>query len=148
MLLAEFAPTRGEISDMQAFIERWHALVESHDPDGLDELLDDDAVMMSPVVHTPQRGKAITKMYLTGAFHVLANEHFHYVREFINESAVVLEFETEIDGIHVNGVDMISLNEDGKITEFKVMVRPLKAINMLHQKMGEMLQALQGGQQQ
>jgi hypothetical protein len=119
----------------------WHELIENSNPAGLDDILADDAVFHSPVVHTPQRGKQLTKMYLSAAFLVLAGEQFRYVREVVGDCEAVLEFETVVDGIKINGVDIISWNEEGKITEFKVMVRPLKAINMLHQKMQEMLEA-------
>ena len=122
-------------------IESWHNIVRTRDAIGLADMLADDVVFYSPVVHTPQIGRQITTMYLTAALHVFGNESFRYVREVVGESDAVLEFETEIDGIVVNGVDMIRWNADGKITEFKVMVRPLKAINIIHQKMGEMLQA-------
>ena len=95
--------------------------------------------MVSPVVHTPQRGKAITKLYLAAAFKVFFNPSFRYVREIIGPTDAMLEFETEINGISVNGVDIIKWNPDGKITEFKVMLRPLKAINLIHVRMGAML---------
>ena len=120
-------------------IQKWHEIVRTRDASGLGELLADDVVFYSPVVHTPQVGKAVTAMYLAAAVHVFGNESFRYVREIVGESDAVLEFETEIDGILVNGVDMIKWNADGKITEFKVMVRPLKAINLIHEKMGAML---------
>lgn len=120
-------------------LETWHNIVRTRDASGLDKLLADDVVFYSPVVHTPQVGKAITTMYLTAAVHVFGNESFKYVREIVGERDAVLEFETEIDGIVINGVDMIKWNEDGQITEFKVMIRPLKAVNLIHQKMGEML---------
>ena len=120
---------------------RWHNVVRTRDASRISDLLADDVVFFSPVVHTPQIGKAITTMYLSAALHVFGNDSFRYIREVVGESDAVLEFETEIDGIVVNGVDMIRWNADGKITEFKVMVRPLKAINIIHQKMGEMLQA-------
>jgi ketosteroid isomerase-like protein len=123
-------------------IDAWHALVRSRDLAALDALLDDDVVFHSPVVHTPQRGKAITRLYLTAAMHVLNNAGFHYLREVVGERDAVLEFATELDGIHVNGVDMIRWNDAGRIVDFKVMVRPLKAVNMLHQQMGAMLQRL------
>ncbi len=121
-------------------IARWHQLVASNDPAGLDELLADDATFHSPVVFTPQEGKAKTRMYLTAAFHVFFNNEFRYVREVIGPNDAVLEFETLVDGITVNGVDMISWGEDGRITDFKVMLRPLKGVNIIHQKMAEMLQ--------
>jgi hypothetical protein len=122
-------------------IQNWHRLVRERDKQGLDALLADEAIFYSPVVHTPQVGKAITKKYLAAAFHVFFNESFRYVREVSTHRDAVLEFEVELDGISVNGVDMIKWNEAGKITEFKVMLRPLKAVNLIHQKMASMLAA-------
>lgn len=122
-------------------ITLWHHLVQSHDPQGLDALLADDAVFHSPVVHTPQVGKAITKAYLAAAFKVFFNESFRYVRELQGERDAMLEFQVQIDGIGVNGVDLIKWNDAGQIVEFKVMLRPLKAVNLIHQKMAAMLQA-------
>lgn len=126
----------------------WHALVDSRDMQALQDLLADDVVFHSPVVHTPQRGKAITALYLTGALHTLNNEHFRYEREIVGTHDAVLEFVTQIDGVHINGIDLIRWGDDGRIVDFKVMVRPLKAVNALHQAMGQMLQKLapaQGG---
>lgn len=122
-------------------ISDWHNIVRTRDASGLGELLAYDVVFHSPVVHTPQVGKAITSMYLAAAMRVFGNESFRYIREVVGENDAVLEFETEIDGILINGVDMIKWNEDGRITDFKVMIRPLKAINLIHQKMGAMLTA-------
>jgi hypothetical protein len=119
----------------------WHRLVKERDMAGLDALLDEEAVFHSPVVHRPQVGKSITKKYLSAAFQVFFNESFRYVRELKGERDAVLEFELELDGIVINGVDMMKWNDAGKITEFKVMLRPLKAVNLIHQKMGAMLQA-------
>jgi hypothetical protein len=121
-------------------VDVWHRLVETRDVDGLDAVLADDVVFHSPIVHTPQEGKALTKLYLTAAFHVLANDKFHYVREVANEQDAALEFETEIDGIRVNGVDLIRWDRNGKIVDFKVMLRPLKAIQLMHRLMAEMLE--------
>jgi hypothetical protein len=122
-------------------IARWHAVVEARDMAALKDLIADEAVFESPVVHTPQVGKAITVKYLAGALQVLNNDTFRYVGEWRAEQSAVLEFATEIEGIAVNGVDIVSWNEAGKITHFKVMIRPLKAINLIHQKMAAMLQA-------
>ncbi len=122
-------------------IELWHELAKHRDARGLDQWLADDAVFYSPVVYTPQVGKAITKKYLAAAFQVFFNETFRYVREVKGETDAVLEFQVELDGITVNGVDMIKWNDSGKVTEFKVMLRPLKAVNLIHQKMGAMLAA-------
>ncbi|MGO9932689.1 MAG: nuclear transport factor 2 family protein [Steroidobacteraceae bacterium] len=122
-------------------IQEWHRLVDERDTPGLDALLADEAIFYSPVVHTPQVGKAITKKYLEAAFQVFFNESFRYVRELSGERDAVLEFEVELDGIAINGVDMIKWNNSGKITEFKVMLRPLKAVNLIHQKMAAMLKA-------
>jgi len=122
-------------------LETWHRLVRTQDPSGLNALLADDAVFYSPVVHTPQRGRKLASWYLTAAFHVFFNPTFRYVREIVGPSDAMLEFETKIDGILVNGVDLIKWNEVGQITEFKVMLRPLKAINLIHQRMAAMLQS-------
>ena len=122
-------------------IEIWHSLVKARDASGLENLLADDAVFFSPVVHTPQRGEGLTKAYLAAAFQVFFNPSFHYVREILGPSDAMLEFETEIDGILVNGVDIIKWDASGKVTEFKVMIRPLKAINLIHERMAAMLAA-------
>lgn len=122
-------------------VAAWHAIVASRDPAALNELLHDEVVFLSPVVHTPQRGRAITAKYLAGALQVFGNAEFRYVRELIGERDAMLEFTTVIDGIAVNGVDLIRWDEAGRIVEFKVMVRPLKAIQIVHQRMGEMLAA-------
>lgn len=120
-------------------LQRWHAYTKSHDRDALWALLHPDAVFESPVVHTPQRGREITFKYLTGALAVLGGPGFKYVGEWQAPNGAVLEFETEIDGIKINGVDIITWNGEGQIVRFKVMVRPLKAINLLHQLMGAAL---------
>ena len=122
-------------------LETWHHLVHSQDPSGLNALIAEDAVFYSPVVYTPQRGKKLVVMYLSAAFHVFFNQSFRYVREIVGESDAMLEFETEVDGVLVNGIDLIKWNNAGQIVEFKVMVRPLKAINLIHQRMAAMLQA-------
>jgi hypothetical protein len=126
-------------------IERWHALLADRDIARLDDLLAENAVFHSPVVHRPQEGRELVKFYLTGAFHVLLNDSFHYVREVVGERDAVLEFVVEVDGLQVNGVDMIHWNEAGEIDDFKVMIRPLKAINLLHEKMRLMLESLKNG---
>lgn len=122
----------------------WHAVVRSRDLAALRALLADDVVFHSPVVHTPQRGKAITVAYLSGGMHVLNTPTFRYVREIVGDSDALLEFLTEIDGVQIDGVDLIHWNGQGLIDDFKVMLRPLKAVNIVHQKMGEMLARLQG----
>ena len=123
-------------------IAAWHKLIDAKDAAGLDDILADNVVFHSPVVHTPQAGKPITKLYLTAALHVLNNDTFQYLREVISGNNAVLEFSTVIEGITINGVDMITWGADGRITDFKVMIRPLKAINLVHRTMGEMLQKI------
>lgn len=123
-------------------LQRWYDHMQGHDHQELRDMLADDVVFHSPVVHTPQRGKEITFQYLASAEKVLGGEDFVYVREFDLGDRAVLEFETKIDGIYIDGIDMISWNEAGQITDFKVMVRPLQAIDMLHAKMKEMLERL------
>ena len=125
-----------------AGLAKWHAYMEhGSDPVMLSDLLADDAVFHSPVVHTPQVGKAIVMAYLVAASHTLGNDSFHYVRELVDGDEMMLEFVTEMDGITVNGVDIIRFNAEGKIIDFKVMVRPLKAINKVWELMAAQLAA-------
>lgn len=123
-----------------ATIDTWHELVRTQNVKGLSSLLADDVIFYSPVVHTPQIGKELTLQYLSAAFHVFFNESFRYVRELTGPNDAALEFEVEIDGINVNGVDLIKWDDEGRIVEFKVLIRPLKAINLIHQKMAALLQ--------
>lgn len=126
-------------------LKKWHDYLESGDAADLSAQLADDVVFLSPVVHSPQQGKAITMAYLSAAAQVLGNDDFRYLQIFDCGDRAVLEFETVIDGIIINGIDMIKWNDDGQITEFKVMVRPLKAIQAIHAAMGKKLMEMQGG---
>jgi hypothetical protein len=110
-------------------IKTWKDGLKSNNAAFLDDILADDCVFHSPAVHTPQKGKALTKKYLTAAQLVLNNESFKYLNEWHNENSAILEFELTLDGVHVNGIDIITWNENGKIIDFKVMMRPLKAIH-------------------
>jgi len=133
-------------------IEKWHRHIRRELPGGLDELLDDDVVFLSPIVFTPQEGKEITKLYLGAAGNTLGGNNdgkggkqvpkFRYIKEILDGNHAVLEFESEIDGKYVNGIDMITCNDAGKITEFKVMIRPLQAIHAIHQQMAAMLEKM------
>lgn len=120
-------------------LDTWYGYMKSHDRAALWDLLHPEAVFESPVVHTPQRGRDVTFKYLASAEKVLGAPGFKYVGEWRSETGAVLEFENQIEGITINGVDIITFNADGQITHFKVMVRPLKAINLLHRLMGEQL---------
>ena len=121
--------------------ERWHAIVATRDFAALDALLADEVVFQSPAVHTPQAGRALTRKYLEAAFQVLGGETFRYVGEWSGDRSAVLEFETTLDGLLVNGVDMINWDPSGRIVRFKVMVRPLKALQALIPRMAEALQS-------
>ena len=138
-----------------ANLEKWHAHLRGELPGGLDDLLDDDVVFHSPVVFTPQEGKDITKLYLGAAGSTFSEgeadkapgqegSKFRYIKEVASGNHMVLEFETELDGKYINGIDMMTWNDEGKITEFKVMIRPLQAVNLLHAKMKAMLEKMQG----
>ena len=140
-------------------VEKWYEVIKSDNPDKYDEILAEDCVFYSPVVYTPQKGRELTKMYLMAAGGVFGGEDspkeildetspskFRYIKEIIGENSAVLEFESEIDGIYVNGIDLISWNEENKITEFKVIVRPLQAVNKLHQQMQDMLEKMKTAQ--
>ena len=140
-------------------IEKWHDIMKNPGPnitEKLDDLLHDDVIFYSPVVFTPQKGKEITKLYLSAAGGVFSSNKdkeqskpneskFRYTKELIHDNHACLEFETEINGIYVNGIDLITWNDENQITEFKVLVRPLQAVNTLHQMMGEMLDKLKAG---
>jgi hypothetical protein len=137
-------------------IERWHRHLRGELPGGLDALLHDDVVFYSPVVFTPQRGKAITKVYLQAAQATFPGDSsadaknggepgkgsFRYVKQILSGNQAALEFETRMDGKVVNGVDLITCDADGKIVEFKVMLRPLQAVNAVHARMREMLESM------
>ena len=122
-------------------IARWHRYMDGELPGGLDELLADDVVFYSPVVFTPQRGKEITALYLAGASQVLGGNSFRYTKEILAGDTAALEFETSIEGRYVNGVDIITSDDSGRIVEFRVMIRPLQAIQAVHEQMGRLLAA-------
>ncbi|GAO54357.1 MULTISPECIES: nuclear transport factor 2 family protein [unclassified Novosphingobium] len=125
---------------MQLGLAAWHRYMLDSDPALLEELIAPDAVFHSPVVHTPQEGREKVLMYLTAAAGVFGNGTFAYVRELVDGPEACLEFTAEIDGIKVNGIDLIRFDLEGRIIDFKVMVRPLKAINAVWQKMAEQLE--------
>ena len=125
-------------------LDAWHEFVRTKDTVAFSEVLDHNVSFHSPVVHTPQTGKTITLMYLEAAHDILSKGGFSYSRELFGESDAILEFNAEVNGVLVNGVDMIRWNDEGMITEFKVMIRPLKAVNMIHQEMAARLQAASG----
>ena len=141
-------------------VETFHRMVRERDFSQLEDLVADDAVFHSPIVHTPQVGKDLTLLYLRAAYGVFSKSEaagsdsrseegkgggtskFHYVRKVFGEHDAVLEFVAEMDGIVVNGVDMIRWNDKNQIVDFKVMIRPLKAINHLHAMMAGMLEKM------
>lgn len=124
-------------------LKRWHEVIEGgSEPAALTNIMREDAVFHSPVVHTPQKGRPIVVAYLSAAGQTLGNDSFQYLREVVDGNTAVLEFQTEMDGIQVNGIDMITFDDEGLITDFKVMVRPLKAVNKVHERMMAMLEQL------
>ncbi|MCH1615262.1 MAG: hypothetical protein L7S47_06070 [Acidimicrobiales bacterium] len=137
-------------------VEKWYSAMKNKETADWNELLDENVEFHSPVVYTPQRGKQITKTYLQAASSIFGSDQFkrpseddtkkssgfRYIKEIIGETSALLEFESEIDGVYINGVDLLTWNEAGKLTEVKVMVRPLQAVNMLHQQMKAMLERM------
>ena len=122
-------------------LKRWHEVIKGgSDPAALAAIMREDAVFHSPVVHTPQVGRPIVVAYLSAAGATLGNDSFTYVREVVDGDTAVLESTTDMDGIHVNGIDMITFDEGGLIKDFKVMVRPLKAVNKVWEMMAAQLQ--------
>lgn len=122
-------------------LKRWHEVIEGgSSPEALAAIIHEDAVFHSPVVHTPQSGRAIVVAYLSAAGQTLGNDGFEYVRELVDGENALLEFTTQMDGIHVNGIDLIRFDDDGMIVDFKVMVRPLKAVNKVWEQMAAQLE--------
>jgi hypothetical protein len=141
-------------------IEEWHAYLRGQREGGLDGLLDDDVVFYSPIVYTPQRGKDVTALYLEAAGQTLPGDRpadaagsadtgsdtvtgaFRYTKSVVSGDTAILEFETTVEGTYVNGVDIIRCNDEGRIVEFRVMIRPLQAVNLVHRQMAAALDAL------
>ena len=130
------------MSKAKNLIHKWHEVIESDDLRMLDEIIADDAVFSSPVVFKPLEGKEMTMMYLHAAGQSFNMEKFKYTKEIHDGMNSVLEFETYIDDISVNGVDIIEWNEDGEICNFKVMIRPFKAVQKVQEKMIEALESI------
>jgi hypothetical protein len=140
------------MSAIEPVIEKWHRYMRGDLPGGLDELLDDDVVFFSPIVYTPQEGKAITMLYLQAAGQTLPGDkqasaktesRFRYTKQVLDGDTAVLEFETTVEGKYVNGIDIIRCNDAGKIVEIRVMIRPLQAINLVHAQMKAALEQMQ-----
>jgi len=126
-------------------IEKWHRILAEADAEGLAALVADDAVFYSPIIYSPQKGKELVVLYLSAAYRLLFNERFKYVHEWKTHQSAVLEFETEVEGVYINGTDIIEWNEDDQIVSFKVMIRPFKAVDFIKQKMIEMMRSGIGG---
>lgn len=143
-------------SPIERCIAHWHLQLRGELEGGLDAILHEDCVFLSPIVFTPQQGREITKLYLTAAGGTLGGESasvtdavsddagggFRYVKEILQGNHAMLEFETTVEGKYANGVDIITCDDDAMITEFKVMMRPLQAINAVHAQMKAMLEQL------
>jgi hypothetical protein len=140
-------------------VERWHRHLRGDLPGGLDDLLHEDVVFYSPIVYTPQEGREITRLYLTAAGQTLPGDGareggdgggessggFRYTKQVLAGDTAVLEFETTVGGKYVNGVDIIRCDDDGRIVEFRVMIRPLQAVNLVHEQMRAALERMQSG---
>ena len=128
------------MSSARTGLDNWHRVIEGGSkPEELAAMIHEDAVFHSPVVHTPQVGRDIVTAYLVAAAGTLGQGDFRYVRELSDGNQALLEFTTQMDGIHVNGIDLMTFDEDGLITDFKVMVRPLKAVNKVWEQMAAQL---------
>ena len=141
MLLASFGSKvfNTSMNQTHAYLERWHQGLKSQEQDFLDEILDDSCIFRSPIVFKPIEGKEMSKLYLMGAGQTFDMERFQYVRELVDGLDCMLEFETYIGDISINGVDIITFNSAGQISEFKVMIRPLQAVQIIHEQMQKML---------
>ena len=143
-LLASFSSkvSNTQMNKTHSYLKKWHEGLVSNDPKLLDEILDESCIFTSPIVFKPIEGKEMSKLYLMGAGQTFDMDRFKYVRELVDGLDSVLEFETYIGDISVNGVDIIRWNDEGKIVDFKVMIRPLQAIGALQEKMSQVLKAL------
>ena len=146
---------------IEQFIEKWHKYLKGQLPEGLDGLLAEDVIFYSPVVYTPQEGREITKLYLAAAASTFGGDEkesggasgpapsdpdaFRYTKQILSGNQAVLEFESRVGGKYVNGVDILECNDEGKLIEFRVMIRPLQAVNMMHQQMGAILKKMEAG---
>ena len=138
-------------------IKKWHDHIKGEFLGGLDELLADDVIFYSPIVFSPQNGKELTTLYLMAAGNTfggdkakdgtLEGSSFKYTKEILEGNQAMLEFETQIDGKYINGVDIITFNESGKISEFKVIIRPLQAVQIIHEQMQKMLTQFKNNEQ-
>ena len=126
---------------MENPINKWHEVVANQDHDLLKSILAENVIFYSPVVFTAQKGKDLTFLYLMAAAQVFNNKSFSYIKEIINENHATLEFELNINGIEINGIDLITWNEEGMIVEFKVFIRPLQGVNVIHKMMQQMLES-------
>ncbi|MCH9803558.1 nuclear transport factor 2 family protein [bacterium] len=141
-------------------LERFHANLRGELEGGYDALLHPDVVFYSPVVFTPQEGREITKLYLSAAGSTLPGDapasgesstgdapatSFTYTKTIASGHQAMLEFETMMDGKYVNGVDILTCDDDSLVTEFKVMMRPLQAVNIVHEQMKAMLEKMTAG---
>ena len=127
---------------MENPISKWHEVVKLRDYNLLKEILDENVIFYSPVVYTPQKGKSITLNYLSAANEVFNSSNFRYRKEIINDKSASLEFTLTIDDTDINGIDLISWNNSGLITEFKVFIRPLQGVNLIHKLMQNMIENL------
>ena len=116
----------------------WHAVVESQNPALLADLLADEVVFRSPAVFAPQEGKALTARYLAAALTVLGPS-LRYVSQWHDQASAVLEFEADLGGVYVQGVDILRWNSEGKLVSFTVMVRPIRGLERLIELMAHQL---------
>lgn len=132
---------------IEKVVETWHRFLAGELPEVLDSLLADDVVFYSPIVYTPQRGKDVTAMYLRAAAQTLPGDPaagaFRYTKQLLAGDVAMLEFETIVGGKYVNGIDIIRCDDTERIVESRVMIRPLQAVNAVHEQMREMLASMQ-----
>ena len=133
-------------------IERWHEALRGES--AFEDLLHEDCVFWSPVLFRPMEGRDLTALYLRAAYQVFPGDGadatdstdgpsgFRYTKRVLDGNHAVLEFETTMDGVSVNGVDIITCDDDGVITEFKVMIRPRKAVEKVQAQMAAMLEQM------
>lgn len=129
-------PSASSLADLpRQTIANWHRFVATGDQALLASLLAEDVVFRSPAVHAPIPGRPATLLVLTTVVQIF--ENFRYEREFASESHDAgLEFAANVGKFELKGIDLIKFNAEGKMVEFEVMIRPLKALQALAEAMG------------
>ncbi|BBP81994.1 MULTISPECIES: nuclear transport factor 2 family protein [Pseudomonas] len=122
-----------------ASLQRWHHLIASQDLSRLPELLHPEAVFRSPMAHTPYPGAQAVNLILNTVIQVFQDFAYHRELASADGLSVVLEFSARVGERELKGIDMIRFDEEGRIVDFEVMIRPMSGLAALGEEMGRRL---------